>query len=306
MAYLEYTLLAAGGSAASLAAGILIYALVSFALMRPHTAARELGVSMRELFREVWIASFTQPLIPLYYVIGRRMGRARGEGPHVPVVLVHGYMQNRSCFLGLARAMTKKGIGPIYGFNYPWFSTLPANAARLDRFVKGVCDETGAKHVDVICHSMGGLVAMEMMRDEARANDLRVRRIVTIATPHAGVTWRGPLIGFGASSLRRGSKLLEAHAGYRVPVPCLSLYSTHDNVVHPPHSSSLALRGGRDVAVGEEAHLAILFSPKVAELASSFLLEEAPVPSGQDDDAVAHADRAPERVDGGIVDGHAS
>ena len=114
---------------------------------------------------------------------------------------------------------------------------------------------------------------MEMMRDEARKDALKVRRVVTIATPHAGVMWRGPMIGIGASNLRRGSKLLEAHATYSIAVPCLSIYSTHDNVVHPKETSSLVKRGGKDYEVPGASHLAILFNPAVAREAGSFLAE---------------------------------
>lgn len=308
-----YTVAVVVLSASSLGIGITVYALVSFALMRPHTASRKLDVSMRELFRELWIAALTQPLIPFYYLFGRRMGSAKGA---VPIVLVHGYMQNRSCFVGLARALTKKNLGPVFAINYPWYSSLRDNAARLDRFVQRVCEETKSERVDIVCHSMGGLVAMEMMRDEARKDVLRVRRCVTIATPHAGIMWRGPIIGYGATNLRRGSKLLEAHAGYKIAVPCLSLYSSHDNLVHPKESASLALRGGRDVEIEDVAHLAILFSPKVAEHTSAFLLEpehtnepvavRVAVSSGDDDDAVADSDRAPEEVDPAVLHGDAT
>jgi pimeloyl-ACP methyl ester carboxylesterase len=266
----------------SLGFGIAVYSLGSFLLMRPHTTARTLGVSMRELFREVLFAGMTQPFLPLFYVVGRRMDRllarrganALAAAARVPVVFVHGYMQNRVGFLGLARALAGRGLGPLYGFNYPWFASLGANAARLERFVAEVCAETESPKVDLVCHSMGGLVAMEMMRDEAKQEHLRVRKCVTIATPHRGVVWRGPIFGIGAANLRRGSKLLEAHAGHTLTVPTLSVYSTHDNVVHPKETASLLHRGGRDIEVEGLAHLAILFSPQVAEHVASFLAEE--------------------------------
>ena len=165
----------------------------------------------------------------------------------------------------------------MYGFNYPWFASVDSNARRLDRFVARVCKESGSPAVDLVCHSMGGLVAMEMMRGEAKREKLAVRRCVTIATPHAGVMWQGPLLGIGASSLRRGSKLLETQAGTKLAVPCLSIYSSHDNVVHPKESSSLAIRGGRDVEVAGLAHLAILFAPEVADHVAAFLAEPDPV-----------------------------
>jgi pimeloyl-ACP methyl ester carboxylesterase len=195
----------------------------------------------------------------------------------VPIVFVHGYMQNRVGFIGLARSLARKGLGPMYGFNYPWFVPITSNAKRLERFVERICKETGSRAVDLVCHSMGGLVALEMMREEAAHEILKVRRCVTIASPHAGVTWRGPLLGIGAGSLRRGSKFLEAHAAAPVTVPVLSVYSTHDNVVHPKESSSLALRGGRDVEVEDLAHLSILFAPEVAAHVAAFLAEPDPV-----------------------------
>ncbi|MCW5833691.1 MAG: alpha/beta fold hydrolase [Labilithrix sp.] len=263
-------------AASGLAAAIVVYALGSFFLMRRHTSARGVGISLRELAREAILAALTQPLLPFFYLYGYRMepfGGRRARAPSVvPVVFVHGYMQNRVGFVGLGRALAQRGIGPLYGFNYPWFLSIESNARRLDRFVTRVCRETGSAAVDLVCHSMGGLVAMEMLRVEAR----KVRRCVTIATPHAGVAWRGPIVGLGATSLRRGSKLLAAHAGYALTLPTLSVFSSHDNVVYPKETSYLVERGGRDVEVEGPAHLAILFSPVVAERVASFLLEPGP------------------------------
>jgi pimeloyl-ACP methyl ester carboxylesterase len=261
---------AVGGSIGALVIGIVVYVLGSFALMLGHTPERPFGVSLRELAREIFFAALTQPLLPLYYFVGRRMGGAK-DG--TPIVLVHGYMQNRVGFLGLARALRKRGLGPVYAINYPWFASLTGNAARLDRFIARVCEETKKDAVDLVCHSMGGLVAMEMLRDEARKDTLKVRRVVTIATPHAGVVWKGPMIGVGASNLRRGSKLLDAHATYSIAVPCLSVYSTHDNVVFPKETSSLVKRGGKDYEVEGASHLAILFNPIVAREVGAFLAE---------------------------------
>jgi pimeloyl-ACP methyl ester carboxylesterase len=278
--------------------GIVVYALGSFLLMRPYTTARALGISLRELARETFLAGITQPFLPVFYLLGRRMepffvrplpkGKAGQDfAGRVPVVFVHGYMQNRVGFLGLAYALARRNIGPLYGFNYPWFDSIVSNAKRLEQFIDRVCEETGSQAVDLVCHSMGGLVAMEMMRDEAWATTskedkrLKVRRCVTIATPHAGVMWRGPIIGIGAASLRRGSKLLEAHSGFTLTVPTLSVFSSHDNVVHPKETSQLVKRGGRDIEIEGVGHLSILFSGDVADHVASFLVDET-IPNGSD------------------------
>ncbi len=294
--------------AAIFVAGVWIYVFASYWLMRPHATERHPSIAIRAMVREAFLAFLSQPFLPLFYLVGRRMDRllflpgarralatmaeppplpaadlpeplveeVAGEGP-VPIVLVHGYMQNRVGFVALARALAVRGLGPIFGFNYPWFSSIDRNADRLARFVDEVCAETGASEVDLVCHSMGGLVAVEMMRKRAKAPPLRVRRCVTIATPHAGVAWRGPILGIGATSLRRGSALLEAHAGAELGIPCLSVYSSHDNIVHPKETASLGKRGGRDLEVEGEGHLAILFSKAVADHVATFLTERDPV-----------------------------
>jgi pimeloyl-ACP methyl ester carboxylesterase len=265
---------AVGAVVAAVALVIGIYVFGSFWLMRGHAAERGLGVHGRELLRELFWAALTQPFLPLFYLFGGRLGPRREGG--VPIVFVHGYMQNRIDFVYLARILARSGLGPMYGFNYPWFSSIPKNAARLAAFVRRVCEETNREAVDLVCHSLGGLVAMEMMRGEADRARLRVRRCVTIASPHGGVAWQGPIIGFEGASMRRGSKLLEAQAAAKLAVPTLSVYSSHDNVVHPKQTSSLARRGGRDVEIEGVAHLAILFSPHVARHVAAFLLEPEP------------------------------
>ena len=66
------------------------------------------------------------------------------------------------------------------------------------RFVEAVCAETGAAQVDLVCHSLGGVVALEYIHD---AGAKRVRRCVTVASPHAGVAWKGPILGTVASDV---------------------------------------------------------------------------------------------------------
>lgn len=244
--------------------GILVYVVGSFAMMRSHVAPRPVRRTLREALREIGWAVLTQPLVPLYYFAGRRLAPGTGT----PVVLVHGYTQNRVNFLALARACARAGVGPVYGFNYPWFASIPGNAARLARFVERTRRETGAPLVDLVAHSLGGLVAMEYLATGGRD---RVRRLVTIASPHAGVPWQGPILGAAGSAMRAGSPYLVDRAELPVPVPCLSIYSTHDNIVHPPSTSGLAHRGAQDLAVEHVGHLTILFDPAVLRAVVDFL-----------------------------------
>ncbi len=242
-----------------------VYLIVSFALMARHVPRRSLHLTFTEMLREALWVTLTQPLLPFYYLAGRRM--ARGDG--VPIVFVHGYFQNRVGFIYLARALKKRALGPMYGFNYLWLRDVPTLATQLGRFIESVAEETGAEKVDVVCHSMGGLVAAEYL---ARGGGLaRVRRWVTIATPHRGIVYRGPILGRAKGTLRSG------HGLETLPeVPLLSVYSTHDNVVHPMTTSQLDGPLAENLEVGAVGHLAILFSPETAAATAKFLASAAP------------------------------
>jgi pimeloyl-ACP methyl ester carboxylesterase len=246
------------------ALGILVYVGVSFALMQRYVEQRPTAHTLREALREVLWAALTQPILPLYYVVGRKLAGGRGT----PVVMVHGYAQNRVDFLAIARALARAGQGPVYGFNYPWYSTVHRSAERLARFVEGVRRETGAEQVDLVAHSLGGLVVMEYLFGEGAG---RVRRVVTVASPHAGVAWRGPIVGSCGAQIRKGCAFLIERASRTVPVPCLSIYSTHDNIVHPPATSMLATRGAHDRQIPHVGHLSILFAREVARAIVDFL-----------------------------------
>lgn len=249
-------------------AGVLIYVCVSFMHLQAHAPARPPGATLRAVAREIGWALLVQPLLPLCYVVGRRMGGVAGRRP---IVLVHGYMQNRVDFLALARALARGGAGPLFGFNYAWWQDVDRSAARLGRFVESVRAETRCADVDLVCHSLGGLVAMSYL---THGGGPRVRRLVTIASPHGGVAWRGPIPGQSAPHLRADDEL-GLRALRRVPVPTLSIFSTHDNVVHPAATSSIVARGGTDLVVEAPGHLTILFSREVHAAVRDFLLGDA-------------------------------
>ncbi len=246
-------------------AGVLVYVTVSYAHLQAHAPARPRWATLREIAREIGWALLVQPLLPIHYLWGRRMGGSAGKRP---IVLVHGYMQNRVDFLAIARALARGGAGPLYGFNYAWWRDVDDSASRLGRFVEAVRAETGCTELDLVCHSLGGLVAMAYV---TAGGGPRVRRVVTIASPHGGVAWRGPIPGQSAPHLRADDEL-RLRALRRLPVPTLSIYSTHDNVVHPAETSSVAARGGTDLVVEAPGHLTILFSREVQSAVRDFLL----------------------------------
>lgn len=247
----------------------LVYLFGSFFLMAAHVTPRPGQSKARAMLRELYYVLITQPLIPLYFVIGRRMGGRRISPGGIPVIFIHGYFQNRADFCWLARQFRRAGKGPLYGFNYPWFDSVDRNVPRLGRFVERVCAETGAERVTLIAHSLGGLVALEYAHSDA--GTARVAHCVTIGTPHAGVVFRGPIPGRVAKELRAGGAFVIERSERAVVAPTLSIYSTHDNIVHPPSTCQLSGRGGDDVAIDGLGHLSLLYSPEVARVLMAFI-----------------------------------
>ena len=246
--------------------GVALFCLVTFGWLARFAPVRTLAESIREWVREVAVVLLTHPLLPLYYLFGRG---ASSPGQGTPVILVHGYFQNRVDFLYLRRALRRSGLRSVFAINYPWWDSIEENSLRLGRFVESAMREAGATSVALVGHSMGGLVALDYVVN--REGALHVACCVTLGTPHEGVLFRGPLFGKAGRDLRAKSRYLTERTQATVPVPCLSIASEHDNIVFPAARASLSRRGGADALVKDRAHLGILFDSNVAELVVGFL-----------------------------------
>lgn len=244
------------------------YTVGSFVLGMPHLPPRPFGRVLASMAREFGWAMAIWPSWPLFYLLGRRL--APGDGR--PVVCVHGYCQNRSDFVRIARALRAAGIGPVYAFNFDWTADIRVTASRLERFVDRVLAETGAAGVDLACHSMGGLVASEMMA----ARPGLVERCVFVATGQRGVQWANLiLLGLGGRQLRHDSDYLRQRAIELGGARVLSIASEHDNIVHPVSSCLLEgeIAGARDVVTPDHGHLTLLCESGTVRELVAFLAE---------------------------------
>jgi pimeloyl-ACP methyl ester carboxylesterase len=288
MPAVDYATRATAALVCAVVLGIAVYVTVTFAASFSHVPRRSLFRSFRSAFHESLLAALVTALFPLYVAIGRK----RGSGTR-PVILVHGYTQNRADFVYISRFLRGRGIGPVYGFNYFSFADIRSSGKRLARFAERVCKETGTEAVDLVCHSMGGLVARHCIRLEPA----RVRRCVTVASPHSGVRFRGPVLGRGARQLRTGTRFMMELSAAPLGVPMLSIFSTHDNIVAPATpSASLEPWGGHDFVVDHVGHLTILFDKRVAGAIADFLLADEPTAANH-----GSGQRSSESIEGGTT-----
>jgi len=230
-----------------------------------------------------WLAAFVSECgvtvllsltVPL--AVGRRRVRRLAEGAsRRPVVLLHGYGQHAANFLWLVRQLRRDGWRDLYSVGHtPLFGDLERSAARLARAIDRVRRESGAPEVDVIAHSMGGLVARACVR--MRGAGSGVARLVTLGTPHQGTLafrWLGrdPMVG----QMRPDSPFLR-RLGAEDPVPalvdCIAIYSADDAVVVPAAAGYYP--GAFNIEVRGLGHMSLLFSRRVYELVRENLAAE--------------------------------
>jgi triacylglycerol lipase len=162
------------------------------------------------------------------------------EAAGTPIVLVHGWVDNRSVFTFLRRALRRRGFGRVVTMNYSVATHDVVRAARrLGALVERLCEETGYERVHVVGHSMGGVVARYYV--QRLGGDARVHTLATIATPHSGTLAAHLMLGRAVRQLRPGSALLSELAapapGCRTRV--VSFWSDLDHVVVPQRSGRL-------------------------------------------------------------------
>lgn len=85
---------------------------------------------------------------------------------------------------GMFKFLQSIGTNGVYAYPYDWRRSVPAAEVGLEKLVNAVLKETGAKHVVLVAHSMGGLVTQDYINTGKNAEN--VSRAVTIGTPYWG------------------------------------------------------------------------------------------------------------------------
>jgi triacylglycerol lipase len=181
------------------------------------------------------------------------------------VVLVHGYLSNRSAMFPLAAWLRLRGFDQVLTFNYRSSQGVERAAVELAAFLRR---QVRGGRIDLVCHSLGGLVARVYLQELGGAR--RVDRCITLGTPHAGTYnayWLTSRVG---RELRPDSAVLarlrRSRAGAS-SVRFTSIVAGSDNLVIP----RIFARHERVLHVPDLGHVAMLFSPTVLSLVADAL-----------------------------------
>jgi pimeloyl-ACP methyl ester carboxylesterase len=191
-----------------------------------------------------------------------------------PVLLIHGYLATRGSLHLLERHLAHRGhIVISYPLGFPVnLGDIRDSAGLIARKVESIVAQTGVTEIDVVAHSLGGLVGLYYLKRLGGRH--RVRRMIMLGTPAQG-TWSA-LLGLVTAPLGRASlQLLPGSPFLRelgeVPLPkgvdVISIGAMRDWMA--PLSTTV-LDGVRHIAL-PTGHSGLLVDGEVAKVVADLL-----------------------------------
>ncbi|HEY2743435.1 MAG TPA: alpha/beta fold hydrolase [Polyangia bacterium] len=229
-----------------------------------------IGNLVRAAFVEFGACMLLLPFWPLWLLVGASYeaaheGEGSPNGARRPVVLLHGFAMNRTNWIWLGRRLAHRGIGPIYATSYFSPQSVRRSAEQLGRFIDRVRAREKSDRVDVVAHSLGGVVVRYYI--ERLGGAKHIGRVVTIGSPHNGtvIARLGALFPSARETIAGSS--FYADLGplvAREGIAFTSVWSRADAIIEPPESSSIA-PVGEDCVFENLGHLSLLLSPRVLD-----------------------------------------
>lgn len=162
-----------------------------------------------------------------------------------PVLLLHGYLGTRGSMYILERRLNDDGIC-VFSFNLGSLNVrdIRTSAFLIHRKIESILAQTPVKKIDIIGHSMGGLIGLYYVKK--LGGHEKVRKLVMMGTPMRG-TWAAllgvatvGLISASAWQLLPGSRFLkELNAGPLPPNVEYYTIAAQRDWVCPPESTPL-------------------------------------------------------------------
>ena len=207
-----------------------------------------------------FLVTVTEPVAPRKKTVALKIRST-------PILLVPGYFSNRACFFVLAKLLRGLGASHIYTIDpKPMTADIRDLAQQLAEKVDDILGATGVPRINLVGHSMGGLIARYYIERLDGASKVNV--CVTIGSPHHGSLLSRLGLGTNAQQMRPGSELLAdlnrfEHISREIRL--VSIWSTFDNM-SVPRTTSILGGDATNISVDYIGHLSLLYSPRVARL----------------------------------------
>lgn len=197
--------------------------------------------------------------------------RARGQG--TPVLLLHGLFHNRSCWWYFKYRLRQTRTNPVYTMTLNYFRRdieplTEAVAKKIDR----IRLEHGIERIDLIGHSMGGLIARNLI--QIREGHDKIRHCLCLGTPHQGSRLAPLAVTPLGRDLIPTADFPRRLAAATIPedVHFGSVFSRHDNLVLPFDSGHMA--GVRNIEISGVGHSTLLYHRRSFDAVLKLLQEK--------------------------------
>lgn len=226
-----------------------------------------------------WFCNFTRFFLSPFQLLSRKPSHHLNNSG-IPILLVHGYLQNQSDWLWFKHRLEENPhIGPIYSFNLcSPFDSISKYAEKLKEEIADIKAETKQDHIILIGHSMGGLVSSYYSEFIAKPGE--VVKIITLGSPFQGT--RLAALGFGENvkEMSPNSSFLQDLTN-RIPQSSIAYHyvaSQIDNMIipwqaaFPPHIVPAHHKAlDTNLILDDHGHLRLLISPKVVKQVMDWL-----------------------------------
>lgn len=189
-----------------------------------------------------------------------------------PVLLVHGYMANKSNWFFVERELRRVGFGRISAMNYSAYrADVEALAEVCVLRAHEVMAATGSDRIHLVGHSLGGLIIRKAVQSVGLPE---AAGAVTVATPHGGADLAS-LARFTRGSnviarqLRPGSAFLRTMWAESHEMPdthFVAYYSNLDLLVTGRRAMILEPElAATNVLMKDHGHLSVMLAPSLAK-----------------------------------------
>lgn len=260
-------------AAAGWPATVLLWTALAHA--RFHSFHRREGLTYPRLGLPGWVRFYLRTVVSVTPVwawwlrsaAGGAAGSGEGPPPGDPVLCVHGFHLGESSMWGLRRALERRGRRTAGVFLGRPYRQPDVYARVLERRLRELLEAAPEARLDIVAHSMGGLVLRQVLA-EAPELARRVRRVVTLGTPHHGTgLLRRLRFGPVYRMMGRGVPYLEELPTCADSAPeaeVTTIASRHDLVVYPVETAHL--EGAEQITLEGIGHLGLLTEREVYDL----------------------------------------
>jgi triacylglycerol lipase len=191
-----------------------------------------------------------------------------------PVLLVPGWMGRPLDMMALKERLVRDGWEEEEVFPMEFVDPVGSSvdhAAELDLALQSILIETGAREVDIVAHSMGGLAVWVLLQKKGTL--LPINRVAFLATPFQGTVTAHLAWGEGGPEMIPESEFLQGLQGGGWPqswVNALTIRTPLDLTVVPGYGATLLGIGDRVICC--PTHQGLLDHEETYVIVRDFLL----------------------------------